>query len=363
MGSQSSRVLSWLGRAASALVALAVLGLFLAWMGGVFHPKVAPGESPVDRPAAAGRTLIPVERVKGDETVTAVAAVQPRRKADVASQILATVLEVKVQPGQQVQPGDLLIVLDGRELVARQREALAAVTAAEADEIVRKRDFDRVRDVVARGAGSREDLDRVQGAYNVAQAQVQRSREQVKLIEVQLSYTKIQAAAPAVVADRFADPGDLAVPGKPLLALQETGELELHASVPESQALRVRIGQELPFRIDAAGVSGQARVREVVPLAQQATRSVLIKLTIPSDLAAGVFAGMFGRVSLPVGQAERLLVPAAAVQNHGQLDIVEVAGADGCLARRFVRTGRAFGDRVEVLSGLAAGEQVALPGR
>jgi RND family efflux transporter MFP subunit len=363
MAPQHSRAWSRVWSVCSGLLALAGLVLVLAWMSGAFRPKVAPGVVPDERPMAASRRLVPVERVRGEETVTAVASVQPRRKADVASQVLATVQEVKVNPGDRVKAGDLLVVLDDRELVAQQREAQAAAGAAEADLVLRKRDYDRLKELYPKGAASREDLDRVEGAYSVAQAQLRRSQEQVARIEVQLGYTKIRAASEAVVADRFADPGDLAVPGKPLLALQNVSEPELHANVPESLALRVTVGQPLAFRIEAAGVSARGPVREVVPLAQQATRSVLIKVSIPPDVSTPVFAGMFGRVVLPVGRTERLLIPAAAVQRVGQLELVEVAGPDGRLERRFVRLGREAGERVEVLSGLNDGERVALPAR
>ncbi|HEY1377438.1 MAG TPA: efflux RND transporter periplasmic adaptor subunit [Gemmataceae bacterium] len=344
----------------SSFLALAGLGLFLVWLGGAFGARVGPGEIRADRPTTTGRELAPVKRSLVEETITAVGSVQPRRKADVASQIIAAVLEVKVQPGDRVKPGDVLVVLDDRELVARHGEALAAVTAAEVDVDVRKRDHDRIV-MIPTGAASAEEKDRITGAYTLSQALLKRSRQQVRRIEVQLTYTRIKAATPGVVADRFADPGDLAVPGKPLLAVQDTRELELHACVPESQALHVTVGQTLAIRIDAANLAGVGTVREVVPVAQQASRSVLAKVSLPADLSAPVYAGMFGRVTLPVGQSSRLLIPQAAVRQVGQLELVDVAGAGGALERRFVRTGRTFDGNVEILSGLNEGETVALP--
>jgi multidrug efflux pump subunit AcrA (membrane-fusion protein) len=131
--------------------------------------------------------------------------------------------------------------------------------------------------------------------------------------------------------------------------------------VPESQALNVTVGQKLPVRIDAANLAGVGTVREVVPLAQQASRSVLVKVSLPADMSAPVFAGMFGRVTLPIGQSSRLLIPQAAVKQVGQLELVEVTNGDRTLERRFVRTGRTFDVNVEVLSGLNEGETIALP--
>jgi RND family efflux transporter MFP subunit len=342
------------------VLALAGLVLFLAWMGGAFHAKVAPGLAQRERLSAAGRELIPVKLMPVQETISAVGSVQPRRKADIASQIIATVREVHVQPGDRVKAADVLIDLDDRELLAQQREALAAVRAAEVDLEVRKKDYDRIMSL-SEAQTSKEERDRLTGNYHVAQAQLKRSQEQVARIEIMLTYTKIKAAGEGVVADRFVDPGDLAIPGKPLLNVQDTRELELHASVPETQAMHVLVNQVLPIRIEAPNISTTGRVREIVPVAQQQSRSVLIKLTLPTALSGTVYAGMFGRVTIPIGQVERLLLPAAAIQHVGQLDMVEVETSDHNLERRFVRTGRSFDNEVEILSGANRGDKVALP--
>lgn len=346
----------------SAAVAVAALGLFLAWMGGAFRDKTRPGEVPAARPSAAGRTLVAVEKVRGEDTASAVGSVQPKKKTDVASQLLATVLEVRVRPGDRVNAADPLVLLDDRELLAQQREAAAALTAADADLVARKAEYDRQKMLRERGSGSQEEYTRAEGAFRVAEAQVRRAKEAIGRLDVQLSHTRIAAAGGGLVADRFVDPGDLATPGKPLLVVYDPADLEFHAQVPETLAPALAVGQPLVVRIDAAGLAVKGAVREVVPQAQQASRSVLVKVTLPpSPSAKPLLPGMFGRVEIPVGSAERLWVPGVAVRHVGQFDLVEVANPDGTLSRRFVRVGQESGGKVEVLSGLAAGERVALP--
>jgi RND family efflux transporter MFP subunit len=346
----------------SAAVAVAALGLFLAWMGGAFQDKVRPGQVGADRPPAAGRTLVTVEKVRGEDTATAVGSVQPKKRTEVASQVLATILDVRVRPGDRVNPNDTLVLLDDRELLAQQREAAAALTAAEADLVTRRTDYERAKMLREKGTISAEDFTRLEGAFRVAEAQVTRAREAIGRFDVQLTHTKIVAAGKGLVADRFVDPGDLATPGKPLLVVYDPADLEFHANVPETLAPAIAPGQELAVRIDAAGVAARGTVREVVPQAQQASRSVLVKVTLPpTPFAKPLLPGMFGRGEIPVGSADRLWVPKAAVRQVGQLDLVEVANPDGTLTRRFVRAGQEAGDKVEILSGLAAGERVALP--
>src|SRR6476646_767291 len=69
--------------------AVAVLGLLLGWMGGGLRDRVYPGVIPVERVDSTGRTLVPVERVRAEDTTVVVGSIQPKRKATVASQVLA----------------------------------------------------------------------------------------------------------------------------------------------------------------------------------------------------------------------------------------------------------------------------------
>jgi membrane fusion protein, multidrug efflux system len=356
-----ARLIGFLKSLILVTVALAVLVLFLAWMGGAFHEKVAPGIVSVERSKVSGRTLVKVERTFGQETVTAVGSVQPRRKTEVASQILASVREIKPRPGDRVKAGDVLILLDDRELVAQQREAVASLAATEADLVTRRANYERIK--ALKSSASADELNNVEGAFRVAETQVRRAKETISRIEVQISYTKIIANSDGLVSDRFVEPGDLASPGKPLLAVYDSNDLELQVNVPESLAAGIVVGQKFEIRIDANNLASTALVREIVPQAQQASRSVLVKLALPQSTSNPILPGMYGRAAIPVGQVERVWLPKTAVMQVGQLDLVEVTEADGTLSRRFVRVGRVADDKVEILSGLASGEQVALPAK
>jgi membrane fusion protein (multidrug efflux system) len=351
---------------ASGMLAIAGLVAFLAWMGGAFREKVHPGEVPVPRDSAAGRPTAVVEKRWVEDSATVVGSVQPRRRTEVSAQLLARILDVKVRPGDMVEPMQELILLDDREIRAQQAEAQAAVTVAEADLVIRMTDFTRAQMERDRGVTGSAEFARYEGAMKVAEAQVKRAKEAVGRLDVQVTYTKILVTSRGVVGDRFADPGDIAAPGKPLMVLYDPAELELHVNVPESLAPEVRAGHQLKLQIEAAGLKDvTGTVREVVPQAQQSSRSVLVKVALPAAVpsAKPLLPGMFGRMSIPVGSVERLFVPQSTVQHVGQLDLVEVVGADGSLTRRFVRVGPVVGDKVEILSGLREGETVARPVR
>lgn len=356
---------AFLRSAGAVALALAALVGFLAWMGGAFREKVQPGEVAVPRDSAAGRATAAVEKLRVEDAAAVVGSVQPRRRTEVSAQVLARILDVRVRPGDPVVPDQELVLLDSRELLAQQAEAQAAVAVAEADLVLRKVDYARAQKERDGGVTSAADFARYEGAFRVAEAQVKRVKETVGRLAVQLTYTRIVVNTRGLVADRFADPGDIASPGKVLMVIYDPAELELHANVPESLAPDVREGQQLRVQIEAAGLKDAiGTVREVVPMAQPASRSVLVKVTLPRvPSAKPLLPGMFGRVGLPIGAVERLFVPRAAVRQLGQLDLVEVVGADGALNRRFVRVGPVVGARIEILAGLSEGEQVALPAK
>jgi membrane fusion protein (multidrug efflux system) len=352
-----------LRRLFAALAGLAALVLVIAWMSGWFHAKVPPGEVEGKNPDLAGRKWVYAEVLRTTESVDAVGTIEPRRKTVVASQILAAISRIAVHASEAVEKDQLLVALDDRELQAQFREAEAAVAASGADLVTRELDFRRYKMMYEEKAVTKEDYDKFKGAYEVAQARLRRAQEQVGRIKVMLSYTRIHAPVGGVVTNRFADPGDLAAPGKPLLALHDPNDLELHASVREALIRTVRPEMALPVRIEAVGLDLEGRVREIVPQAQEGSRSVLVKITLPAEKTSRLYVGMFGRVSLPIGHADRIVAPNAAVQHVGQLELIEVGGPEGGVERRFVRTGRHFGGKVEILSGLAGGERVLLPGQ
>ena len=351
-----------IGRLLLYLVSLVALVLIIAWMSGAFHEKTPPGVTLYERPSLGNRATSTVETQETVQYVDAVGTVQPRRKTDVASRMLATINEILVNPGDNVEVGQLLCVLDDREIQAQLREAEASAAGIEADLSVRQREYERYQRMFAEKAVTQEDLDRVVGAYQMTQAQLQTILEQANRVKITLTYCQIKAQTGGVVADRYMDPGDLAVPGKPIVTVHNPHELELHANVREGLSSKVKNGMQLGVQIDALGRTVTGTVREIVPRAQANSRSLLVKVTLPQDQLPGLYIGMFGRLSLPIDQLDRVVVDTATVQTVGQLHLVDVVLPDGTLQRRFVRTGQSLANsRIEILSGLSPHEQLALP--
>jgi len=130
--------------------------------------------------------------------------------------------------------------------------------------------------------------------------------------------------------------------------------------VPESDVARLRVGQPATVAVDALGRTLAGAIVEIVPAADAASRTFVVKVALPA--APGLRSGQYGRARFTVGEERRLTVPRAAVAERGQLEVVFIVDAGGVARLRLVKTGRVHDDRVEALAGLGEGERLVVGG-
>jgi RND family efflux transporter MFP subunit len=197
---------------------------------------------------------------------------------------------------------------------------------------------------------------RAEQGLAAADAGILQARAVVKESTISLEYSRILAPEDGVVLKRFVEPGDLALPGKPLVALRTTGALRLEAYVREGLIGNVTPGTALQAAIDTLDKTVDAIVEEVVPYADPDSRTFLVKAAVGS--IDGLYPGMFGKLRVPVGHRRIVTIPATAVRRVGQLELVHVKSGDGWQVRHVTTGIRPDSDSVEVLSGLDGSETI-----
>jgi len=315
----------------------------------------------------------------------ATGTVRARTTATISSKVMGYVQQVSVQVGDRVRHGQALITLDARDLDVSLRRAEAgraevesaipelenATAAAKANLDLAQTTFQRMQELAAKKSISNQELDEASARLKAAQAnyEMMRSRraqvssktavveQEVRAAGIMRDYARLGAPFSGVVITRTVEPGNLATPGSPLLTIEQDGLYRLEASVDESKLASVRVGQAVEAVLEADRKLS-ARVSEIVPSVDAASRSYIVKLDLPA--APRLRTGMFGRAIFPLGMQKVVAVPLAALTERGQLQSVFVA-EDGVAHTRLVTTGRRTKDAAEVLSGLNAGEKVVLP--
>ena len=344
------------------IVALALLGSVMAYLAGFFEKKIPIDFSKV-LPKAESGEIFTIEVVSEPLIERAAGTLRAKVETVISPLITATISSIAVWAGDEVQAGEVLVHLDARELKARVDQAHQAVITARAMQAQAKKDAARVNRIFKAdpGAISKAERDRIQTILSTAQARLVSSKRHEDEARTALSYSQLTSPIAGRIVERYADPGDTARQGVPVLRLYNPDTLRLEASVRESVASKLKENQNLTAEIDALGKRYDGVVDEIVPSADPGSRTFLVKVSLTGG--TGLYPGMFGRLLIPIGQIEKIYIPIAAVTHVGQLDFVIVKSEQGAV-RRYVRLGQLKPDeRVEVVSGLKVGEQVLIAKR
>jgi membrane fusion protein (multidrug efflux system) len=348
-----SSIRRWLVPSAAVLGLAALLGWFM------FPRSGSLGEGPTGEARRPAGPVVPVEVRAVPRTETAVGTVRAGYETTLSARLTATVTRAPARDGDDVDAEQVLFELDARDLRAQLAQAEEALSAAVARRDDAERTATRIASLLDRGVVSVAERDEAASALDVARADVAGAQEAVREARTRVSYATIRAPFAARLVERFVDPGDTVMPGVPMARLYDPDRLRLEADVREALARLMRDVGAVTVRIDALDRVVEGRVEEIVPASDPGSRTFVAKVGLAADPA--LFPGMFGRLTIPLGTVERYLVPERAVYRVGQLEYVD-AVVEGRLQRRLVRTGDRTPDGwIEVRSGLAPGESVALP--
>lgn len=359
---------------------IGLLGLLLLTACGSKESQTPQASAPQSKAQTEVVRMAPV-----DQIYEAAGTVRARNVAVLSARVPGTITAVQVKAGDRVTRGQVLLTLESAELdaqVGRSQAGLAVaqggiteserdVAAAEANARLAAATYARYRELLAKKSISAQEFDEVEARQRMTQAQLEMSRARrqqalAKLDQAQAegraartihSYASITAPFEGVVSERKADPGTMAWPSMPLLTVEQDDQFRLEVELAESKAAVVRVGDSARVILDSQAAEFVARVTEIQPASDPLSRTVLVKLALPK--VTGLRSGAYGRTRFLIGRRDALTVPATAVDRRGQLASVMVEEG-GALRRRLITVGVESGGRVEVLSGLTAGEKVAV---
>jgi RND family efflux transporter MFP subunit len=340
-------------RAAFALAATAALA----------SPPVMP---PADAPEAVPSAAVATQGGSGSRAYEGV--VEAMRQTILAAQVSGTVVALQVRAGDKVHAGQVLMRIDARAADQTAAAGAAQARAARAAMDEATREFERQRQLFAQGYISQAALDRADAHFKTAQAEASAQLANAAAAKTQSDFYVVKAPYGGVVANVSVVLGDMALPGRPLLTLYDPTALRVTAAIPQTAV--AELGGHLAPQAEvpgaAAGLVKPVHV-QLLPAVDVASHTLELRLDLP--LNTNAVPGMFARAwlsgsdtgdSRDARRDARLFVPSQALVRRSELAAVYVIGRDGKPMLRQVRPGRSEGSQVEILSGVAAGERVAL---
>ena len=316
----------------------------------------------------------------------AVGTVRAHTAATLSAKVMGVIEDFQIDAGDRVKAGQVLVALDARDLEAGYRRASAglaeasnamvevesAIAAAKSQLDLAEATFKRMEGLHDKRSISDQEFDQVTAKLQMARAnykmaeskkqqladKIQQAEEAVAAAKIMRGYAEIKAPFDGVVTAKMADRGDLASPGVPLVRIEKSGRYHLAAALDESLIREIHVGQRITADLGVLGHELEARITEIVPAVDPHSRAFMVKAELPN--LPNLRSGLFGRVRIETATRKVVTAPVQAIVKRGQVEGVFVVD-DGRVRARLVTVGERLKDQVEILSGLAAGEQLVAP--
>jgi RND family efflux transporter MFP subunit len=329
-------------------------GLFLSGCGDSPTPEAA-GDMP---PVAV--QVVRTGAAPESAFLTVSGKVEAGQSARLSTRMMGYITRIHARVGETVKQGQLLVSLQNEGLQAKTAQARAGVAEASAAYENARKDYERFQNLFASQSASRKELDDMAARFDMATARLNAAREMEKEVEAEGSYVRIRAPFSGVVTQKYAEEGDLASPGMPLLGLENPGRFKVSALVPENEITRVHQGDTAVVLIKSLGVQLPGTVSELSSSAMATGGQYQVTISLPNP-EEGLRSGMYASIRFPgqpaTGPAQgALLIPREALVTQGQLTGVYTVSQSQTALLRWVRLGREYGEQVEVISGLQPGE-------
>ncbi len=357
-----------------------------------------PKEKKIKRPTIHVEKLYTVRLAKVHPPYETTGTVKSEKSVMVSPKVMGYIQVIYVKEGDRVKKGQRLAIISSPEINAKVqmakaglkaveqakaavqghlREAKDGLDAAEAAFHLAKTTYHRFKNLLKTESVSRQEFDEVEAKYKASKAALSRAKEminvlkskekqveaqikaaksQVKVAESYLNYTIIRSPIQGRVVNKMMDAGNLVAPGHPILALADENDYRLNVSVEESLRNFIKAGDPVTIQFLPAPPI-LTKVARVVPDIDPRTRTFTVKIAIPPSLT-GIRPGMFGRAVFHLPEQETLLIPLKSVIRRGQLEITYVVTPENICQMRLLKLGKRYGNQVEVLSGLEAGEKI-----
>jgi len=304
---------------------------------------------------------------KSSAGISASGQVEAVNTASISTRLMGTIMHIYVKVGDKVRQGQLLVSISSDEITAKKAQADAQIAGAKADLDNAQKDLARYKALFGKQSATQSELDNVTLRYQAAQARLEAARQSRREVDASGAYASLSAPFGGVVTQRLVDEGSLAVPGAPIVTIEQNDGLRVNATIAESDISNIRPGDKAEITIRSTGLLTTGAVTRISPSSIATGGQYMVEIALPRDAQKNLFSGMYANIFIPAKQQrtggtpptsgnDGVWVPASALVEKDQLTGIYTVSNSHTALLRWVRTGKRSGDQVEILSGLNATE-------
>ena len=301
---------------------------------------------------------IKVNGSKQANTFSVSGNIHPEKEANISTRMMGFITNMHVEVGDYVRKGKVLVEISSSDIKAKLAQVKANVLQAEVGVQNAKKDLDRLTKLFEQSSVTQKELDDISTHYNMANAGLEAARQMENEVNAQFAYTRIIAPFSGTVNAKYANAGEMANPGMPLLSIAKTDNYQAVAMVPENQIAQLKIGQKAKIWVKSLEVEIVGTIDEIAVSSKNTGGQFIVKLNLDKH-AHQLYAGMFSTVTFESNRKDdqqSIFIPSESMIMQGSLKGVYTVSADNKAILRWLRIGKQIGDQFEVLSGLDSGD-------
>jgi len=320
-------------------------------------------EKPVEPPLPPRPALVAIAGKAGnDNAMVLVGEVKSRYESNQSFRINGKIIERRVEVGNEVKKGQLLVRLDATDTSLSAQAAVADVRSAEASYELAKAEVERQRKLVEKKFISQSALDLREAELKTSAAHLQQVKAQAAVSGNQSRYTALLADRDGVVTQIHAEPGQVVQAGEVIVQIVDTKQIEVLVAVPESRMAKLKVNDSVAIKLWAdREKTYTGKVREISPAASSATRAFDVRVAI-TDADKAVRLGMTAGVRIANDTNTDMVIPTSALTQVGGKNSVWVIDKNGIANPREVTAGQFTEEGVTITNGLQPNEMVAIAG-
>ena len=321
-------------------------------------------EAVIDTTPAIKVTISKVAIDNDSQFLSVSGKIQASNSANLSTRMMGYVTKVHVNVGDRVKKGQLLVSINNTDLQAKKAQVAAGITQAKTAFNNAEKNYNRFKNLFSSTSITQKEMDDMTANYEMAKASLESANQMKNEINAQFAYSNITAPFSGVITSKNIENGDMANPGMPLISLETPKDFEVVAMVPETEISQIKKGITVTVLVKSVNKRIKGKVSEVSTSAKNTGGQYLVKIALEKT-DVNILSGMFSTVQFPVErklEASLVLIPTAAIVTKGQLSGVYTVSQSNTALLRWLRLGRTYGDKVEVLSGLNADESYIVSG-
>lgn len=313
-------------------------------------------EAQVSRVVQAQLYTINFENVA--ETYTTSGTFISDERVEIASRISGFIRELPAREGTAVKKGQSIVTIDPTEVQTNIAEAEARLNQAKRRATEAEAEYTRHKNLYEQQLVAEQTFRKIELQHQLAQEDLRVAQSSLEQARSLLEYARIKSPVTGVVVERFKQAGDLTTPGVTILAVEDPTRIVLRTFINEAYLQYIKEGDEVTVRLDKQNTPMKGMVSHLVPSADPATHSYMVKISVEDT--SQIRVGMFARIEFDMGHKQVIKIPVKAVTNQADIPGVYMIDDQDIAHFRMVRTGRTFDESVEIISGLNAGDRIVL---